>query len=653
MPPSLALIVFVVVQLMPGWVVAALIPKLCGRLSLTARVATAVALSIVQLILVGLVLISIGLATPAAIVVVNVAITATLLVVARHQLRRDWAAAAAATRRYRPEWRSVVVIVIITAVAAITVWKAFQNLPAATSAWGYAADTAEILDAGGLPETNFQYGEEVPFAATKTAGFAWLGSLRAFTGIGFTRSVQMLPLALLFGAMVAAWAIIRSFAGRLAAAGGILLLFFEYPAHSMLVVKYSRLTVEGAGITLGLLALWAVIAADTEDLPELRWLAAVMLVLTGLTHGVSAVMAVVFVASYQLARILLRQMSWRQIYRNAFVLGVVPGVGMLVGARLWSRASGFALSGGGYELVNGVGDPTLALRRVLNGRSIFSAAPPRSGVKVGHLFDDYFESMFSERSPLADVARQTPLIILLGVVVLIVLTWLGGNRQIAVTATLVLLAIFLIGVVFAFRYDIHVFRTHPRRREFPYGGLAVIGLAVAAVTGRRWRVPKAKQGLAVALVAALAATTIAVGWARSQRRWTGGGMNAAELEALDWVREQTPADSWILTNVRSTATFSGYAERHSLTEGDTPYTYPARLTTTLALLDTAQHWFVEPDLVFLEEHGIDYVVAARRRRNALGGDIYAPMSSLAVLDDQLFLEREAQFKHVVIYSVQP
>ncbi len=653
MPPPLALMLFVVVQLVPGWVASAMLPRVAQRLSPAGRVATAVALSIAQLVLVSLVLISLGVATPAVIVAVNVVITGVLAGVARHRLRRDWDSARAAFGGFRPDWETVVVVATIALVVGIAVFRAFQNLPATASAWGYAADTAEILEAGGLPETNLQYGAEVAFAATKTAGFAWLGALRAFTGIGFTRSLQLLPLALMFGALVATWAIFRSFAGRLAAAVGVFLLFFEFPAHSLLVVKYSRLTIEAAGMTLGLLALWAVIAADTERVPELRWLAAVMMVLAGLTHGVTVVMTVVFIASYQLAKIVLGRLSWRQTYRQAFVLGVVPGLGLLAGLRLWSRAAGFALSGGGYELVNGVGDPTLALRRVLNGRSILAAGPPRTGVRLGHLFDLYIESMFADRSPLADVSRQAPVLIFVAVVALIAVTWLVGNRRIAVTAAFVLLAIFLIGLVFAYRYEMHVFRTHPQRREFPYAGLVVVGLAVAAFSGRRWRLSDARRGLALALAAAFIAGSVVAGWATAPRRWVGGGMDRVELAALDWIREQTPEGSWILANVRTTATFGAYAHRNSLTEGDTPYTYPERLTTTLALLDTAQRWFAEPDLAFLEEHGIDYVVAARRSRSALGGDAYVRLDSWDALDAQPFLVREERFGRVAVYAVRP
>ena len=653
MPPLAALVLFVVVQLVPGWVTSALFPNIRDRLSLSARLAAAVALSIAQLMFVGLILISLGIATPAGIVAVNLVMSLSIAFVVRRRLRKDWDAAAAAARAYQWDRVSVAVVLIIGTVVGVAVWKALHHIPSTTSAWGYAADTAEILDAGGLPDTNIQYGDEIPFAATKTGGFAWLGALRAFTGIGYVQSLQLLPLALLFGAMVAMWGIFRSFAGRLAAAMGLFVMFFEFPAGTLLVTKFSRLTIEGAGITLGLLAIWAMVAADRERVPELRWLAAVMMVLAGLTHGVSAVMTVVFVASYQLARIILGQLSWRQIYRNAFVLGVVPGIGTILGLRLWSRASGFAIGGGGYELVDGVGDPTLSLRIVLNGRSILATRPPGSTVRPGNLFDILFGSMFGGRSPLEGVARDAPIIIALLVLALIVVTWLVGRREVALTAAIFLVTLFLIAIVFTLRYDLHVFRTHPQRREFPYAGIAVVGMAVTAVSAWRWQASRARQSAAIVLAGVLVVGSVGLGWARAPQHWSGGGIGPAELSALDWVREQTPEDSWILTNVRTTASFGSYAERNSLTEGDTPYIYPGRLTTTLDLLDAAQDWFSEPNLAFLQENGIDYVVAARRQRNALGGDIYARMSSLEALDDQSYLVEEAKFKHVTIYSVHP
>ena len=124
------------------------------------------------------------------------------------------------------------------------------------------------------------------------------------------------------------------------------------------------------------------------------------------------------------------------------------------------------------------------------------------------------------------------------------------------------------------------------------------------------------------------------------------------MAALDWLREKTPEGSWVLANVRSTATFGTLAERTSLTEGDTPYTYPERLTLALSVLDASQRWFREPNLAYLEDNGIDYVVVSRRRHHGIGGNVYSPVPALRTLDTQPFLVRELTTKNVAIYSVQ-
>jgi hypothetical protein len=363
-------------------------------------------------------------------------------------------------------------------------------------------------------------------------------------------------------------------------------------------------------------------------------------------------MTFVLVASYQVARIILGKLEWRQIYRNAFVLGLVPGLGVFLGLRLWSRAPGFDLAGRAYELVGGVGDPTRALRMVLNGGSISAAPPPGSGVDAGHLFDVYTHSMFNSRWPLEEFAEQYPIVVLLLVVSLIAMAWLVGHRQIALTASVFVVALFALAIGFELRYDLHVFRTHPQRREFHYAGLVLVGLAVAVASGWRWRPWRGRRNLTMVLVGVLLVGSFSLDWVFSSQRWRVAQMATHEVAALDWLRDETPEESRVLTNVRSTGSFGGYAQRNSLTEGDTPYTYPGRLTSALATLDSAQQWFQKPGLAYLQQHEIDYVVVTVRPFNALGGDVYARKRSLRRLDAQPFLTLVAAFDKVAVYSVE-
>ncbi|MCP3973389.1 MAG: hypothetical protein GY720_02720 [bacterium] len=648
MPPAVVIIIVAAIHLIPGWAVAANIPLLRELRPLSARLATAVALSIAQMMLLGMGLIAIGAATPTVIVVGNVAVTSVLAVTARTALRRDFAIGVAAVRAYRFEWPSVAVLWVLSVVVASYVLIALGDLPARVSSWGYAADLDEILTAGGLPATTVEYGETIDFVATKVGGFAWLAAVGVMSGLDSLSSVRFLSLAPLFGALVAAWAIFRTFLGRLGAAAGIVLFFHQTGLGLVLGEKLRVLTLEGAGITLALLAVWAVVAADQQSKPQLHWLAAGMVALAGFTHGVVALVVVVFVACYQLARIILRKLSWRQIARNAVILGVVPALLIFGGLRLLFPAPGFAVSGGEFELVDGDGDPTRALYDILQGRSIDNVSAPESPTAKDYL-NRFFSRAFVDSSVLPTSNRA---VMALGVVALVAASWLLKRRQAALTVLLFLVALMGVALAFSYRYELFIYTSNPLRRHFAYAGVALMGLLLVAVSGIRWRPSRGSNTIKVALSIGLAA---GVSWALATKAdsWASNGLSGHDEAALEWLRSSTPPDAQILTNVRTTGSFALLAERSSLTEGDAVYTFPERLTIALDVLNSAQGWFENPSHAYLEANGVDYVVVAVGRPFPMAGNAYAPITSLELFNAQTYLELESRNASIAIYSVTP
>lgn len=652
MPAIISIFVVLLAQVVPGLVVSALLPQFTVGLSATSRLALAVALSNLQLIVVWLVLMTAGVATTTWIIAANVLILVAGLLILAVRKHPGLGGAFRSVLGIRPSWESVAVVAVFATVAALYVSGAFSGPPARTAGWGYAADAEAILDHGGIPDRSVQYGADVPFAVTKTAGFAWLASLRALGGMDYLASLRYLPLAILFTAMVAIWAIFRLFSGRLASALAIYLFFFPMPFGPVLTYKFAALTMESAGIALGFLAIWSMLASDRGGQKRMYWLTAALLILTGLTHGVAALVTFLFIAAYQLAKLVSYGVNWREVVRGVTLLAVVPGLGILVALRLWSRASGFALSGGDFQFVAGVGDPTRALRRLMNGGSIDSVPAPDTGLDPapGEQLELLFGSVIGESSPLHRNAQSMPMLILVLVIVLLALAWFRGPRLMAASVGFFLIGLYAIGLVFAARYDLHVYVTNPRRRQFPYAGLAVAGLVVFAAS---WWLRRVKVGR-MGVLAGTAALVAVLGWSviYGLPRWTAPAMANGDIAALEWLRDNAPEDAVVLTNVRSTGSFGLFANHRSLTEGDAPYTFPNRLKAAISVLDASQEWFEEPEIEYLTENDISYVVVSRRASHAMGGGVYARVISMRVFNDQPYLAREAKFPRVVIYSVQ-
>jgi hypothetical protein len=393
------------------------------------------------------------------------------------------------------------------------------------------------------------------------------------------------------------------------------------------------------------------LASDRGGQKRLYWLTAALLILTGLTHGISALVTFLFVAAYQLAKLVTHGVNWRELGRGLTLLAVVPGLGILAALRLWSRASGFALIGGDFGFLPGGGDPTRALRRLMNGGSIDSVGAPATGLDPGprEQLDLLFGAVIGEGSPLHRSAQSVPMLILLLVVVLIAVAWLRGLRLMAATVGFFLIGLFVIGLAFAARYDLHIYVTNPIRRQFPYAGLAVAGLVVF-VGARLARVEVGRMGV----VTGAAALVAVLGWSvfYGVGRGTAPAMAEGDIAALEWLRDNAPEDAVVLTNVRSTGSFKSLANHRSLTEGDAPYTFPSRLEAAISVLDAAQEWFEDPEIEYLTENNISYVVVTRRAKQAMGGGVYARVDSAEPFRDKPYLVREAKFLRVVIFSVQ-
>ena len=442
------------------------------------------------------------------------------------------------------------------------------------------------------------------------------------------------------------------------------LLYSSYPLLRLTPIKYGRLTLESAGMTLGVMAVWAVIVAEEEELPWLRLLAVLSLIGSGVTHGIAFTMALLAMAVVVFARLLARKLTWVGLGRDVLLYAVIPVLvvvtGVLIGRGV-EIGSGIT-NAGAYELVNGTGDPTAALNIVLStGGSIFDAPPPQPDPAPGWYV--YFERFYAEsiapNTFLASYVDGHPLRTVgwIGLIGLVGMFIPGRHRAAFISLGVGSVGIYLLALYFANSYDLWIYLQHPIRREFKYTMIPVLLLLIflaATPLARKMLASMRSRWLALLLVTAL------VGWGYWQTvttidQWSRPVLEANELAALDWIATNTEADDTVLANVRTVAVFELYADRVSVTEGGVPYLFPELLTTVLGILDTGQSFFQSPTLDTAEELGADYILtvgqSGARSGLRLTGNIYSWVD-VEGLDTAEFLKLEAVFDDIRIYSVE-
>jgi hypothetical protein len=559
------------------------------------------------------------------------------------------------------DWASIIVpLLAVAAIMRLYVDNASRGLKMNIAGWRYMADATLLLKEGGIPETSVQWGIERPWALSKLGGSLWLGSLRLLSGLSEFDALQYIPILFLSIAILGSWVLLRLILGRIAASGGLLLLFANFALLPLPFNKFTRLTIEGMALSLAPLMLWALLKGDRDRIPQLRWLAFALLIVIGITHGVVFLMSLTALGAYLGVRLLSRKASLLSLARDSALYVLIPVLVVLSGLLVGSQVE--ILSGvrseSDYQLVDGVGDPTGALSAVLAGRSIHDAAPPSEGLKPPprRLFEIMAQYTVSEEySELGRfVVENNDLAFAVVAIVALAGFALVPSLRWAIAAALIfIIGIYVIAFLFTVRYDLWIYTVHSLRREYKYISLGVlaIGLLLAAGLLRAPWLRNAAIRTLIGSVLAIAPIGLFITTEITDAPWRHAHFRPNLAQTFEWLRDDTPEDSVILSNIRSAGVFELYAERVSLTEGQVAYLFPDLLDHSLALLDASQVWFSEPDFEFLREQGVDYVVAFRTRGSELPGNPYAKVKDPRSFEELSFLRIEADFGGAVVYKV--
>lgn len=507
--------------------------------------------------------------------------------------------------------------------------------------WG---DGVEIAAAGGIPTQTLQWGSSWPPATSKML-------LNTHTAAVATVSPDALPtmtasmwfVAVFFAAGMwwLAWELgLRWLAPLLPLVTG---------ANTVLLSsELARDLVPYRGESFGRVVAFCALALGVAALRDRRgWrhhlVVGLLFGVAAGTHLVPTLLCLAMLGGYWLRLLLGRGLDPQLFVRPLAAVGVA---GALLGA-VWATPGANL----GFDSTTrpdaGMTSDVDAAQQFATGEgsSIRKAAQRTWYVPPRTLLNDLVVSSLGTKTPF-------PVTVLVLVVAVLLGLALAGPQQIRAAATVgatLLGTIAALTVLFDLLYHSYAQALFGPRRLFDYTTipvwllLAVLATVALAAAQRRWPpVTAVAPAVAAVLLGVLLLPRVTAPPPRESA--------IAALDALQWVRDNTPCDARIVSNHRSGGSYQVLTGRVSITEGMGPFFRPDMLAVANQILIDKNDFFRAPAQgeAFLAKHGIDYVVMALDLK---ADAIRHVPGSPARMGRAAFLEPVFEGERVIIYRV--
>lgn len=565
-------------------------------------------------------------------------------------------------------------------------WTVAPVTNIASTVLRYWADALEIADTGGIPHDTLQWNTLLEPITNKMVLNSFNGGVSFLFGREPLEPLATLLFVVTMGLVVISMALCWELGIRRLAPVGALLLFANQVMGSELTEDLGRNLAEDWGRLVAFAAVLAGVialrrgrgsdeAADVEvegrGSPPRTWhpatiAAGVLLGTAAGTHLVAASFGAACIAALVVASIVVRRELRRHVVRLAVVLGVATVLGGIV-LTLPPGDLGLkgAVGGADYRcLLSELGlpsnfDPT----RFIVTQSTEAAESTHhfdtGDVVLAFAYRAAGQNVFDARP-----GNELPPVLLVGPTILalilatMVFVWGPAPLRVSVLgATLIAALLLVVGIAFAFRYDLFALAAFGNRRLFNYAAVPFVLVLTAAGEWLLWllrskiRIPRRAVpivGFAIVLAAGSLMIPKAT-WAHVERR----DKLDDQLELLGWLGEHVPCEGRVLANRRTLGTFETMSGRAGVLEGMGPHVRPAVLGRAIKEIFRARDFYLDPiaNARYVDERGIAAVLVARSP-NRFGGYGGLPRVKPHGFDDVPFLRRAYQNDAGTVYLVR-
>ena len=479
--------------------------------------------------------------------------------------------------------------------------------------WRYWADGLEIAAAGHVPQTTNQWGAQVPTAVDKIVLDAFEGGVSFLIGQDPLAAMRSILTVAAIGFAAALLGLgrelgLRAFAPLVPAF--VLLFPGRLPVAGEVAEDLSAYKAEDVGRVVAFTALLVGMYAVTRRGPRvLAGVAGGIFALGGLTHGVSAVVAIAALVLYAVATLVADRPPWRHVLATGGVTLLVAVVGYVAMLRLSGGDLGFQRVTGGRTFAGFPADidPT---------RSFDRAEVVRLPPSEGRFF--LSPSTIGQRYASTTVGSHTAFgaltLAMLALATLVVVV--VANRFLPLAVVSWGLVVTFVGgaLFFSYRYDTKIPGNFGVRRLYDYAVLPIALVVPAALEVFALLLSRRRPVVLVALSLVTAAVALAAAVDRIPNRLPQGRA-AAGLAVVRHVAEDVPCGARMLPNAVSAGAWEAMTGRRSVIEGLAPYLRPEIMKRVLPTVIGAKQFFRDPSAhrAFLVREKIGYLVVLRRR----------------------------------------
>ena len=542
----------------------------------------------------------------------------------------------------------------------------YSELPRRTSpvSWYYLRDVLGVASLGSIPATTIEYTVEMPFEVNKASWYLTIASWSLLSGIDSPfRIEEFWVAATAFLMPLGAWRIAQMFHLKGPPAALATTLICSTP---WLLKKLAAFRGECFGLVLALPVAWLAIEALRGR--DMRWTfsAGVGLGLIAASHMVPATVTSFLILGWTAALLFETPRDWPRLLRTSATIGVCAAAFVAVSWGAMGR--GIFVSQPGlseparFESFAGL-DPAKAFEHVAYGKLLDTSVRAYRGDEPGLLLplsEIHMEFLKAIEIPAGFQIRLTPtafwwitaLFFAMPIALLPATRFRESLLAIAFTTALV----YAFAVALSWHYDTYLPAAHAVRRDFPYISLFIgllIAINVAALfeaLGRSLSEARLRT-VVVLLVASLAIGGASEGYDALSRNWSKKRSMEPDGEAaLAWIRDQTRPDEIVLIDGASDGLLRVLTNRASITEGRAPYFEPRSLRFATATLNSAILFFLEPNVDWLHERSVDYVITGSA---AFASRPFKNAQSHVDLREVEGLQLAQQLGEVAIYRVLP
>ena len=547
-------------------------------------------------------------------------------------------------REHAHAWRSDVradpwsaLGVVVTVVGAAVVRSTLDPLVnLAPTVLRYWADGLEIVDAGRIPETTLQWGRVLPTAGSKIALSAFDAAMATLVGRGPIEPLAELSSVVTIGLIVVTIAVFRELGMRRWAPVGALLLFFT-PID--LAVDLEKNLAEDWGRLLAFAAVLAAILAlpraprTTEHVRDAiaegagrsasLVVAGVLLGVAAGTHLVAASVGVATLFALAAAVAFVSRAWRRSLAGTAAVLGiaVIVGGGILVAAPGDLGFQGAVDQRAYADLRRDLSlPPTFDPTRFI---AMNDLEPPtiRTDLGSADIARQYAYRLVGANAyqggagaPPARWSVVGPTVLGFVLALLLILRGPPDLRLVAVMNVLLAAGLFVVGVLFAFRYDVFALEYFGNRRLFAYAALPFVAIGVAGAEAVSRRLASGRLGERGASIVAFVGVVVLAGVLIPTGETPPTiGKRTAQVALLERIGRQVPCEGRILATHRTLGTFQTIAGHAAVLEGMGPHVRPSVLRLAIEEILRAQDFFDDPEAgrAYLRARGVDAILVAR------------------------------------------